>query len=490
MDGTPQWTEIGTEQGLDHLAMLAPVETHYQSLLQGFSSVTTRLRNYSFYSFWVTHYAKDVRNTARLVFEEQTRRVEALYALAAVQRSGEVGVAGSTFAAAKLGSNSVEIDFRAETSLETPQLHRYLAPAGGAFPGIYFGQMIEIGLLGRGEEHGLPVPTAMGRALAAAYENSIGGIGNDFLRFAEQGHIPRTDLAPLEVMAPSALDPNGEEAALLRSMLMGEDGAAASIQRRATLLSILEIARRQDIGKGGEKITETMLRWWWSEHAPEGTFAETHRAWQHYQVGDMLRLVYESLLNHAISRLEDSSDGLPMPQLVAEVTSPISDLSLERWLTDLSDQEVSLRLLQASGLSTDAPLDAILAPLARIWSDWRHRLDELAESYEELPSQQTCYTELRWLEDRAKQPAKSVIGRLFIERVLRRHLEVAARKFRLQSSYTYVVEVEDGRLRARSRVNLNPSGPRLATAIRFLEDVDLLDDGRITARGVAYLDAL
>ena len=132
MDGTSEWTEIGAEQGLDHLAMLSPVEAHYQSLLRGFSSVTTRLRNYSFYAFWVAHYKRKVRNDARRVFEDRTRRVEALYALASVQRPNETGVAGSTFADDKLNEDGELIDFRAETDYETPQRDRYLAPRGSS----------------------------------------------------------------------------------------------------------------------------------------------------------------------------------------------------------------------------------------------------------------------------------------------------------------------------------------------------------------------
>jgi hypothetical protein len=136
-----------------------------------------------------------------------------------------------------------------------------------------------------------------------------------------------------------------------------------------------------------------------------------------------------------------------------------------------------------------ASLGEILAPLARLWRDWLDRLSDLGKSYGEVPGQQTCFTELTWIHSRLSEPAKTVLAKLLFERVLRRHLEVAARKFRMQSSYTYLIEVEDARLRARGRVNVNPSGPRLATALRFLEDVDFLKDGRITQRGIAYLDS-
>ncbi len=119
--------------------MLSPVEAHYQSLLQGFSSVTTQLRNYSFYAFWVTHYKRNVRNDARRVLEDKIRRIEALYALAAAQHKGETGVAGRTFAEAKLKEETDIIDFRAETDSKTDENDRYLAPLGGAFPGMMLG---------------------------------------------------------------------------------------------------------------------------------------------------------------------------------------------------------------------------------------------------------------------------------------------------------------------------------------------------------------
>jgi hypothetical protein len=493
VDGISEWTEIGAEQGLDHLAMLSPVEAHYQSLLRGFSSVTTRLRNYSFYAYWVAHYKRQVRNDARRVFEDRTRRVEALYALAAAQQRKETGVAGSTFAETKLRESGDVIDFRTETDYETPQKDRYLAPRGGAFPGVYLGQMSEIGLIGRGKHHGLPVPDQLCYALADAYQAALGDFIGEFPKLAEYGQVTRAQLAPMVAMAPSRLDQESEEAAILRRLLMGEDDAVLSINRRATLLAILEIARKKnDEAENGaevEKVNEEMLRWWFMDNAPAGFDTEIHRSWQHYQVGDMVRLVYECLLNHAILRLEDITDGLAAPELVALLVADVPDGSLEAWLTSLASGPESLRELQARGMVHSASLGEILAPLARLWRDWLDRLSDLGKSYGEVPGQQTCFTELTWIHSRLSEPAKTVLAKLLFERVLRRHLEVAARKFRMQSSYTYLIEVEDARLRARGRVNVNPSGPRLATALRFLEDVDFLKDGRITQRGIAYLDS-
>lgn len=97
MDGLVEWTEIGRQQGLDHLAMLSPIEALYQSLLPGFTSVTTRLRNYSFYAWCLVRYAEKLHDGSLTTFQDFMRRAEALYALAAAQYPGETGVAGATF---------------------------------------------------------------------------------------------------------------------------------------------------------------------------------------------------------------------------------------------------------------------------------------------------------------------------------------------------------------------------------------------------------
>ena len=78
---------------------------------------------------------------------------------------------------------------------------------------------------------------------------------------------------------------------------------------------------------------------------------------------------------------------------------------------------------------------------------------------------------------------------LISKRVIGRHLDVAARKFKIQGTYTYRIEIDEARLVARQTSGLSPSGPRLATAISFLEDIDFLSEGNLTPRGKAYLEA-
>ena len=102
---------------------------------------------------------------------------------------------------------------------------------------------------------------------------------------------------------------------------------------------------------------------------------------------------------------------------------------------------------------------------------------------------QSLRTEVRFLQARAQENARTVLDALVRERVLKRHLWVASRKFRNQKAYTFLIEPEEGLLRYRGRFRVSPSSPRLDQAMRFLRDVKLIDDEGLTQTGRAELNA-
>ena len=75
------------------------------------------------------------------------------------------------------------------------------------------------------------------------------------------------------------------------------------------------------------------------------------------------------------------------------------------------------------------------------------------------------------------------IGRLIEERVIRRHLWVALRKFRYQGDYTFLIETDEGRVRLRATDGPVFTNPRLAPALTFLRDIHVIDDKGLTAHG-------
>lgn len=493
LDMPSQWTTAGKTRGLDPLGMLGPIEQLYQKgLLPGFSSVTTRIRYYSFHAWWLTRYAdaEGGQSTSSVRFEDHTRRVEALFALAGLAANpNEVGLAGYYFARDKLAESSEKIDFRKETDRQSAARDRYIDPLGGAFPGIYAGQMTEIGLLSKAEHHDLPVPTNLGRRLAAVFGNAVKGLGEHFLAIADKGIVSISELGELAVFSPSRIDPEGDEAELLRTILMGYEGPEEHRScRGASLRAILQTAVSEQDAHSVEKISTNSLRWAWLADL-ETTENDIIRLWAAYQAGDVLRTSYEALLRHLTLLLEDYPDGRTLSDLIEEVSETLSGQTFQEWLQGIEDtfRNTTFEDLQKRSLAPDASLAEMVAPIARLTVHWSGKMEVLADAYPPSSEEQTIFSELSLFDECGQEPADRAIASILDMRIIRRHLRVATRKFHGQGNYTFLIEPESGRLRARETRSVEASGPRLDTALTFLDDLDLLKDGQITPRGRLWM---
>jgi hypothetical protein len=75
------------------------------------------------------------------------------------------------------------------------------------------------------------------------------------------------------------------------------------------------------------------------------------------------------------------------------------------------------------------------------------------------------------------------IVRLIEQRVVKRHLWVAHRKFRHQGDYTFLIEADDGLVRLRATSGPVFTNPRMGSALGFLADLHLIGDAGLTALG-------
>jgi hypothetical protein len=102
---------------------------------------------------------------------------------------------------------------------------------------------------------------------------------------------------------------------------------------------------------------------------------------------------------------------------------------------------------------------------------------------------QSLRTEVQFLDRARSLSAHRVIADMVRERIIKRHLLVASRKFRTQKAYTFHMELEEGRLRYRNHFHVLPGSPRLDQALRFLRDIGLIDEAGITQFGRAEMAA-
>jgi len=506
--GFPEWTELGQDGGLDPLGMQRPIEVIYQSLLPGISTITLRFRYYSFFVWMLEVYAKENGSTDPVAFRLFQRRCETLFALIAARGTTELGVAGIDWAQRQLAvvpdDPATTIDFTGGADPEADVAQRYLRNKGGAFGGIYATQMYEMGLITLGNDKN-PISICTNRALplADAFSAAIGDLAAVFLRSVKAGKVTLADLDLMAPMKPSEIVVGNAEHMLLVKVLLGRVSppSAADKLRRSTALMLLEL-----MGATHEVPRAESVKWEWfgagqQKRERDPATEDVRAMWALYQACDLMRLAYENILDLALDIVQGAEmRRMPLGEVVAELLGLIDVPDDVIWLqfsADLikhPDPAIAARLAdenmaeaRASGdrsarMQSVAALVVALSGVAALFGELLDKAMDAPEHFHSLK------TEVRFLQANAHENARTVLDALIRERVLKRHLWVASRKFRNQKAYTFLIEPEEGLLRFRDRFRVSPSSPRLEQAMRFLRDVKLIDDAGLTDLGRAELE--
>ncbi|MDH0369682.1 hypothetical protein [Brucella anthropi] len=503
--GFPEWTELGQDSGLDPLGMQRPIEVIYQSLVPGISTITLRYRYYSLFPLIIRRYEERIRNSDPEVFRLFQRRCEALYALICTYGEPELGITGSDWAGKILNSVIAEtgvsgvIDFRAGADPTAHESLRYLRNKGGAFGAIYSTQMAEIGLVHLAaptDANPNPVCSDLALKVADAFAQELGETADQFFDFAEAGSITVASLANFEAMKPRALRPGSAEHILLKEILLGKSGkqSDADRRRRQTLTMLLKLS---DTAKKVPRAEETKWHWFESVSSFEGDNGqEVPQLWFLYQASDLLRLAYEAVLSAALTLLQQAPRlRMSLGELTGELAGFVETLDGETWeafsarhaaTSRMAIREVAAAMLAAKNSGeTAAQVQNAFVLIAMLTDRAADAADLIDKTLGNADHFQSLRTETHFLDRRQGNPADFVIADLIRERVVKRHLWVASRKFRNQLAYTFHIEPEDGLLRYRSDFRVAPSSPRIDQAVRFLRDLSLIDDNGLTSEGRA-----
>ncbi|HCP81904.1 MAG TPA: hypothetical protein DIT67_10050 [Octadecabacter sp.] len=233
-----------------------------------------------------------------------------------------------------------------------------------------------------------------------------------------------------------------------------------------------------------------------------------------YQASDLCHIALETLLKFTLDTLGNHSTGLPLDQLVSECVDQIFDVAAkipESWATLLQGTETAANPYEESSAlsefrfctdimrgagrrieSTCSPEIAwkavqLLAILHKRVREEEHPVEaELGGFTSE--AFQTILTETRFLDEHADLPFREILGKIIEMKIVRRHLWVAARKFR-SGDYTFLIESDEGRLRLREKDGPVFTNPRLGPAITFLKDIHLIGGQGLTDYGVEAVTA-
>lgn len=320
------------------------------------------------------------------------------------------------------------------------------------------------------------------------------------------------DLQSFEPIIPSNIGEDTAERQIYEDMLFGKILTRPDdISRRATLLLILS-------GAAHLKTTPTVdqLRWLWyarmdDDGAPFALADEALEAqrqcWWVYHANDLLHFSYETLLKFALDTLASYAAGTTLRALMKRCIADIEDgapLWPSTW-QEFCDQnpptanagseedENSDYLLSDearpgggdAGTCTAQNAWAALRLLAVVMQRAATAPDLLKDNLGKLDPQSfhSLITETAFFAGHSTESFSEILGRLIEERVIKRHLWVAHRKFRYQGDYTFLIDSDEGLIRLRATAGPVFTNPRLGPAIRFLEDLHLIDEDGLTAAG-------
>lgn len=520
--GEPQWTRREERRGLDPLGMQSTSVSQYQRLVPGISNVTLRMRYYGLYAWLADHYAKHSGDTSVAGWRKFLRRSEALYALLTQANTQETGVAGSRWARRKLATSSgawIPFALHADNEPSEPQ---YLKQAFGAYGAAYGTQLFATNILCSVDHHDVPVPTPdIGDGLAAAFSAAIDGAGESFLKAVKRGSVSRGELEGLAAMVPSAIEPDSLERNMYEAILFARapDSSPSDLGRSMSLRLVLRATDWL-----GYMPAAGDIRWaLYALRDKDGAKIEslsseemTHRfTWLAYHANDLFHACYEALLKYILDVLEGFPGGVTLDKLLQVVVARIvkalgpemqtfmrlcDDIALSEnpWTKEDDDSEFNLinEVLRGAKLSSATNAEGavtalrLLAALFKRFTPELPALDAELKLVADSPFVQSICTELQFLQTHRDEPLPQLLHSLLKVRVVDRHLWVAIQKLRYQGDYTFLLETDNGRVRLRSKDGPVLTNPRLASSIKFLEDIHLLGPDGLTDLGRRALESV
>lgn len=508
----PEWTEFSEKNGLDPLGMQNSSVDLYQTFLPGISNVTLRMRYYGLYAWLCRSYALEVGDKDPNTWKRYVRRTEALYALVAHAHGSEGGVAGIEWAGKQLQRNDIDvIDFASAADPGSEQ--HYLQQAWGAFGAAYGSQLHAITLLTTTSEHGIPLVTDIGEELAIAFAAALGPLAPEFLRVVQRGTATRDEISSFAIMAPSEISLISDERALYQRLLVRDDlpDDARSFSRRLTIQLILSVTRLL-----GREPKPDEIRWIYAGTDADGqpldfeapSLQAQRERWWVYHANDLAHVAWAGLLKFVLDTLGHHPAGITLQHLLATCVDQVlevADMKNDSWAAFVdaiepapspysaqsqnSEWRLSQDIIRGAGRSDAKVCSPEVAWMAfklmallqkRMNTEGHDIAAELGQFETGDDAFRSLLSETRYLANIGDRPFREALSLIFEERIFRRHLWVALRKFRYQRDYTFLIEMDEGRLRLRDKDGPTFTNPRLATTIAFLKDIHLISRQGVT----------
>jgi len=522
--------------GRDHLAVQAVSEHLYAILLPGITNVTDRARCYTFYPWFVWTFDRIAKNKGTGELIRLFRRAECLHTLIGIYHELETGnewahgyrlVGRETLVA--VARRLVErrtIRLSQFSSLDATTEDRYFKNKLGGLGQYYLGPLKELEVLDGDGVTGLRYTAEWGATLAKLYDANVAG--PEFFEAVRRDQITLPVLRSLKTFCPYNLRESKQERDALIELLFcrGQDELKheAGLERRNTLLLVLDYARRIRNIKGQAVEPQRFLSSAYSQFLPDGNpwvvdpvLQNAIQGWGIYQRHELLAIAVQGLFWAGLAAL--GAEGSCVPDAKSYTAwfgkhfeSELGERSTRASFTTMVEGRRADQPAQANWKSAnhelclaEALLDAqaekdpnrvvalsvqiIPSLLARGCPAPAYGRFEIADRFLDMYE-----INLASLQRFGTGAWAQMNGREWIEWLaghwgLQAHFRVALRKLRHQTQDAFrIVPLDDG-LHVREAPTARWSLPRLTQAFRFLYDLGAFDDARNAVPGSYVLNA-
>jgi len=507
--------------GLDPLGLQNPSTQMYSYLLPGLNNVTNAIRNYSFYCWLLSEYAKSITSTDPKLQKQFIRRAEYIIALLSVYAEIQ-GISGSTYATFRLNEGD-EIDLEKGTyNTDGSTDKTYWQYHYGVFGQYYFGSLRQIGLIEepvneKGEFIGIYRRTARceklkisGEDLADAFESAIKKTENKslFLTSIRNGKITKTDLVSLAEdfnLRKEGID--SAERVLLTQLLCENDEPLSSLaeplsMRKETIVHVLKFISEGNSLDNQHAFTKYAYRTKAKDVA--GQWDECMTGWYYYQLNEYWQVACTAIFNGCLDLLQEQKGPgwMSLPELIETCNEKIIAYLSEKELINTTNQSVSLSLESIAlgeeelyeNIRKHRQVKRMSYGFLLIWKLYQANREFFPELKQYTDNRNIGNNDdvLAYFLNVGKSAELSIsqfIPLFLSARIISRHMLVAYRKMGIGSQTTQKFIIEDNYIRHTGNFDPYFTSPRIASLTTFLKDLSLItNEYQLTTHGVSLLN--
>jgi hypothetical protein len=316
--------------GRDHLGVQAVSEHLYATLLPGMTNVTDRVRCYSFYPWFVWRFDRESKNKSASELIRVFRRAECLHTLIGIKHEVETdnewthggGLVGreKLVAVSRRIREGKAIKLSPFAELDAEGEDRYFKNKLGGLGQYYLGPLKDLEVLDGDAQRGLKYTDGLGAALAELFDREV--TGSDFFKAVGNDQISLAVIRSLESFCPCNLRRNREERDAIINLLFcrgqREFKDDTGLERRNTLLLVLDYARRSRDSKGDPAEPSGFLSSTYARCLPDGApwvvhplLENTIQGWGIYQRHELLAIAVQGLFWAGLASLGDEGGYVP-----------------------------------------------------------------------------------------------------------------------------------------------------------------------------------